>query len=38
MALCRDLYGETVDLGYGAADMVCVIHVIEARAVQWEIS
>lgn len=38
MALCRDLYGETVDLGYGAADMVAVIKAIETRAVQSGIS
>lgn len=32
MALCHDLYSETVDLGYGTADMVSVIKAIEARA------
>lgn len=34
MGLCRELYSETVELGYGAADMVSVIKAIEARAVR----
>ncbi|MFV0131477.1 NAD(P)-dependent oxidoreductase [Streptomyces sp. HMX112] len=30
--VCRALFGETVDLGHGDADMVAVLHAIEARA------
>ncbi|GAA2271726.1 NAD(P)-dependent oxidoreductase [Nonomuraea roseoviolacea subsp. roseoviolacea] len=29
--VCHDLFGETVELGHGAADMVAVLHAIEAR-------
>ncbi|NUW31924.1 NAD(P)-dependent oxidoreductase [Nonomuraea sp. SMC257] len=29
--VCHDLFGETVELGHGGADMVAVLHAIEAR-------
>jgi 3-hydroxyisobutyrate dehydrogenase len=29
--VCHQLYGETVALGYGAADMVAVVRAIEDR-------
>ena len=32
LRVCLDLYAETVELGYGAADMASVIKAIEARA------
>lgn len=29
--ICHTLYGETVELGHGGADMVAVLHALEAR-------
>ncbi|MEV0199107.1 NAD(P)-dependent oxidoreductase [Nonomuraea sp. NPDC050691] len=29
--VCHELFGETVELGHGGADMVAVLHAIEAR-------